>query len=160
MQANVLGTRRRHGVGSRRLGMAAAVLTFAVAACGSSGTATAPASGPPSGQSAGGQVTVRMSEFHLALPQQNFTPGTYTFIAVNAGQLEHAIELAGPDVPGKRTPIVQSGQSAKLTVTLQPGSYEMYCPVDGHKEEGMDTYFSVGSASETGNNPPGPGALR
>jgi uncharacterized cupredoxin-like copper-binding protein len=150
MQANILGALWRRDVGSRRLtvGAAAAALTLAVAAC-SSGTATAPSSGapssgPPSSQSPGNQVTVRMTDFHLTLAPQNFTPGTYTFIAVNAGQTEHAIEIAGPDVPGQRTPIVQPGQSARLTVTLQPGSYEMYCPVDGHKGEGMDTYFSVG----------------
>ena len=30
------------------------------------------------------------------------------------------------------------GQSGVLTVTFQkPGTYEMYCPVDGHEQEGM-----------------------
>lgn len=148
MQATAVGGLWRRGVGNRRLasGMAAAAAVFALAAC-SSGTTTAPSSGPPGGQPAGQQVTVRMTEFRLALAQHNFAPGTYTFNAVNAGQTEHALEIAGPDVAGKRTPIVEPGQSATLTVTLQPGSYEMYCPVDGHKGEGMDTNFTVGSTA-------------
>jgi plastocyanin len=131
---------------------------LAVTACSSTGTATAPSSGPQGSQPAGIQVTVRMTEFQLALPQHNLAPGTYTFTAVNAGQTEHALEIAGPDVAGKRTPIVEPGQSAKLTVTLEPGSYEMYCPVDGHKGEGMDTNLTVNSVGETGGSAPGPGA--
>jgi uncharacterized cupredoxin-like copper-binding protein len=79
-----------------------------------------------------------MTDFHLALSRESFPPGIYTFLAMNAGQTEHALVIAGPDVAGKRTPVLQPGQSAKLTTTLQPGSYELYCPVDGHKADGMD----------------------
>lgn len=148
MQATVAG----------RLGLRAAAVMLAVTACSSTGTATAPHGGAPGSQPAGIPVTVRMTEFQLAVPQHNFAPGTYTFTAVNAGQTEHALQIAGPDVAGKRTPIVEPGQSAKLTVTLEPGSYEMYCPVDGHKGEGMDTNFTVNSVGETGSTTPGPGA--
>lgn len=139
------------------LATAAAAVIVAVAACSSGATATAPTSREPS-QPAGQQVTVRMTEFQLALSQHNFAPGTYTFVAVNGGQTEHAIEIAGPDVAGRRTPIVEPGQSARLTVTLEPGDYEMYCPVDGHKGEGMDTSFTVATANESGTTTPGPGA--
>jgi uncharacterized cupredoxin-like copper-binding protein len=30
-----------------------------------------------------------------------------------------------------------------MTVTLQKGTYEVYCPVDGHKERGMQTKITV-----------------
>jgi plastocyanin len=100
-----------------------------------------------------------MTEFHLALSQQTFAPGTYTFVAVNSGQTVHAIEVDGPGVSDQRTPgDVQPGQSASLTVALQPGSYELYCPVDGHKSKGMDTHFTVGSAGESTSSSPEPGA--
>ena len=31
-----------------------------------------------------------------------------------------------------------------LTVTLQDGTYELYCSVPGHKQAGMDTSITVG----------------
>jgi plastocyanin len=157
-RARVVGAPWPSDVGGLRLTVGAALtgLTLAVAACSGGGTASAPssgsppptASGPPSSQPASNQVTVQMTEFHLALSQPTFTPGTYTFVAVNAGQTVHAIEIDGPGVSDQRTPgDVRPGQSASLTVTLQPGSYELYCPVDGHKSRGMDTHFTVGGAA-------------
>jgi plastocyanin len=98
-----------------------------------------------------------MTDFHLALSQQTFAPGAYTFVAVNSGQTVHAIELNGPGVSDQHTDDVQPGQTTRLTVTLQPGSYEMYCPVDGHKTKGMDTHFTVGGAGES-TSPSEPGA--
>jgi uncharacterized cupredoxin-like copper-binding protein len=35
------------------------------------------------------------------------------------------------------------GDSAELTVTLQKGSYEVWCSVDSHKEQGMDLTIDV-----------------
>jgi uncharacterized cupredoxin-like copper-binding protein len=89
-------------------------------------------------------VPVQMTEFHLQLPTESFRAGTYTFTAINDGTVGHAIEIDGPGVSDQRTPgVLKSGQSAPLTVTLAPGTYEMYCPVGDHKAEGMDTHFTV-----------------
>lgn len=105
----------------------------------------------------GNQVVVKMTDFHLALSQPDFTPGTYTFVAVNAGQAVHTIEIDGPGVSDQRIPaVVQPGQSASLTVTLQAGTYEVYCPVDDHKAMGMDTHFTVGGGGGTGSSAPPP----
>ncbi|MFN2478893.1 MAG: cupredoxin domain-containing protein [Pseudonocardiaceae bacterium] len=169
MRARVLAALWRSDMGSLRLAVGAAItgLALAVAACSGGGPASAPSSGgasptassPPSSQPANNQVTVQMTEFHLELSQQTFTPGTYTFVAVNAGQTVHAIEVDGPGVSDQRTPgDVQPGQAARLTVTLQPGSYELYCPVDAHKAKGMATHFTVGGSGESPSSPPEPGA--
>jgi uncharacterized cupredoxin-like copper-binding protein len=100
-----------------------------------------------------------MTDFHLALSDPTSAPGTYIFVAVNAGHDEHAIEIDGPGVSDQRTQgVVQPGQSASLTVTLQPGTYEMYCPVDGHRAMGMNTRFTVGTAGEAGTSSTGPGS--
>jgi uncharacterized cupredoxin-like copper-binding protein len=134
----------------RRLAVSVAGVAVVAAACGGGSTGgptpggTTPAtSGPTSSPLAGQQVTVQMTDFRLALPE-TLAPGTYTFVAVNAGQTVHAIQIDGPGVSDQRTPgDVQPGQSASLTVTLQPGSYDIYCPVDGHQAMGMDTHFTV-----------------
>ena len=88
---------------------------------------------------------MKMSEFALDMPVQTFAPGTYSFVASNVGHTLHALEINGPGVSDQRTQGVQAGQSATLTVTLQPGSYEIYCPVANHKAMGMDTHITVGA---------------
>jgi uncharacterized cupredoxin-like copper-binding protein len=46
-----------------------------------------------------------------------------------------AVEGKGVDKDGKT---VSPGGTSKVTVTLKKGTYEFYCPVDGHKAAGME----------------------
>ncbi|MGH3796595.1 MAG: hypothetical protein ACRDSP_17105 [Pseudonocardiaceae bacterium] len=147
MQVSSPGTPRRRGSRSRLLALGAALasLTLLVAACGSGGTSGS--SSPPVGK----RVTVQLTEYRIGLPHKIFSPGTYTFVAVNAGRIGHALEIDGPGVVEQHTRgILQPGQSATLTVTLHPGTFDMYCPVDGHRMMGMQTQLTV-----TGSTPGG-----
>jgi hypothetical protein len=137
---------------------ALAIAAVLVAGC-SSGTSAAPppnAAGPPPASSpaaAAPQVTsataptqllaVQMTEFHLALPSTTLTAGSYTFNAVNAGRVVHALAIDGPGVNDLRTGAVEPGASAPLSVTLAPGSYDLYCPVGNHKALGMNLTLTV-----------------
>ena len=131
------------------LGLAA---LFVVAACGSSGGsgasggATSSGSAATSGAGAGTQVTATLTEVHIALSRSTFTPGTYTFVATNSGSSTHALEITGPGLSAPHTANLSPGQTANLTVTLQNGSYDLFCPVDGHKELGMDMPLTVGGS--------------
>lgn len=133
-------------------GLGAAV---ALAGCGGTGSGSAAAGSPtsagtPSGSSSaaapsgGTQVTVDASEFALKLPSDHMAPGTYTFTMDNVGHATHAIAIEGPGVDKARSSTAGPGGTATLTVTLQPGRYEMWCPVGNHKQAGMDTTFTVG----------------
>ena len=151
-----------------RLAVAGAMLggvALLTAACGGSGGSTpsgassgaaAPTTTSSAGQAAGAtsgtQVTATLTEYHIALSTTTFTPGTYTFVTKNAGQVGHALEIDGPGVNGQRTPgDLEPGQSANLTVTLSAGSYDIFCPVPGHKSLGMDTEITVsGSGAGAG----------
>ncbi|HJP74488.1 MAG TPA: plastocyanin/azurin family copper-binding protein [Pseudonocardiaceae bacterium] len=118
---------------------------------GSSGAAQTTASASGSGSSSGTQVTATLTEYHIALSTSTFAPGTYTFVAKNAGQVGHALEIDGPGVSGQKTSGIQPGQSVDLTVTLSAGAYDVYCPVPGHKGLGMDTKITVsGSGAGAG----------
>ena len=89
----------------------------------------------PSGTRAA--TTIKETEYAL-------TPGTIkvsragrvTFLASNAGKMTHALEVEGNGVEMK-TSNIAPGKSAKLSLSLKPGTYDMYCPIDGHKQLGM-----------------------
>jgi uncharacterized cupredoxin-like copper-binding protein len=90
-------------------------------------------------------VTATETEFHIALSAKAFSPGTYKFVAVDQGQLQHNLVINGPGVNQMKTPALLSpGQSASVTVTLAKGSYDIYCGVPGHKAQGMDVHITVG----------------
>jgi uncharacterized cupredoxin-like copper-binding protein len=84
--------------------------------------------------------TIRVKETEFRLKPAEITlekPGTYVFKAVNSGSTVHALEVEGQGIE-EETEEIQPAQSAELKVKLEAGTYELYCPVDGHKEEGME----------------------
>jgi uncharacterized cupredoxin-like copper-binding protein len=94
---------------------------------------------------AGGGQTVNISETDFALDPSAPTvkAGTVTFNVTNDGQTAHALEVEGPGEEVE-TEDIAPGESAQLTVDLgEPGTYEMYCPVDNHKEMGMEGEITV-----------------
>ncbi len=91
-------------------------------------------------------MTVGEVEYKMLLSTQTFTAGAYTFTAVNNGKLPHALEVDGPGV-NDFTPTIEPGQSASISVALQPGKYDVFCPIPGHKELGMNAEITVGRAS-------------
>jgi uncharacterized cupredoxin-like copper-binding protein len=93
--------------------------------------------------------TIEVKETEFALDPARITldkPGTYVFKAVNIGAVVHSLEVEGKGIE-EETPILDPGQSAELKVTLKAGTYEIYCPVGGHKEQGMEGTLTVGQGS-------------
>jgi uncharacterized cupredoxin-like copper-binding protein len=136
------------------LGVAALV----AAGCGSSGTksttaataapaASATTASPAAPAAAGTTVTATETEYKITLSSMTFKAGTYTFHTVNAGKIDHALEITGPGVGDVMTPGIKPGQSADLTVTLQGGNYDVFCPVPGHKQLGMNMEITVTGGS-------------
>src|SRR4051812_49544512 len=54
----------------------------------------------------------------------------------------HGIEVEGHGVE-KRGRNVKPGKTSTVTVTLKPGTYDYYCPVDGHHAAGMEGKLTV-----------------
>jgi uncharacterized cupredoxin-like copper-binding protein len=69
--------------------------------------------------------------------------GTYAFRVVNNGEVEHALEVEGEGIE-EETDVLAAGEQATLTVALEEGSYELYCPVGDHEDRGMTGKVSVG----------------
>lgn len=103
----------------------------------------------PSGAKDSVLKTIRIEETEFRLEPVEITldkPGTYVFEAVNSGDTVHALEVEGEGIEEK-TQEIQPGQSATLKVELAAGTYELYCPVGGHKEEGMEGTLTVKEGS-------------
>ncbi|MFF4360067.1 plastocyanin/azurin family copper-binding protein [Streptomyces sp. NPDC001604] len=142
-------TARRARTTRTALGVTASAFAAALvlAACSSGGGGGGSASsGASSGASkaSGTRVTVTETEYGLKLSRSSFTPGTYTFVADNKGKITHALSIDGPGVEDARTKNIQGGQEANLTVTFKKGSYDLYCPIPGHKQLGMNKNIQVG----------------
>ena len=90
-------------------------------------------------------VPVSETEFKITLPAETLAPGKVTFTVRNAGKIQHDLVVTGSGVTGAtKTPLLNAGQSAKLTVTLAAGTYTLYCSVPGHRAAGMVTKLNVG----------------
>ncbi|WP_214321771.1 hypothetical protein [Nonomuraea sediminis] len=125
------------------VGALAATLTTA-AACGYGTTSSQPSYSAPhaAGQVKGKQVAVRLAEYNIALGKSNLSPGTYTFMLKNVGKTTHALAISGPGV-NQTSGSVDSGGTTTLTVTLKPGTYDVWCPIDDHRGLGMETSLTV-----------------
>ena len=116
---------------------------------GGGGYGSSSSAATTSGTSGGAIKTVLIKETEFKLSPSSVTlskPGTYTFKAENKGSTQHSLEIEGKGVKSEGgeggeanlKQVLNPGQSGVLTVTfLRPGTYEMYCPVDGHEQEGM-----------------------
>ena len=102
-------------------------------------------------------VVIKETEFELSPSTVTLhKPGTYAFKAEDDGSTQHSLEIEGEGVKSEGSEGEESeggedeggeaqleqpldpGQSGVLMVSFQkPGTYEMYCPVDGHEQMGM-----------------------
>lgn len=95
------------------------------------------------------QVAVRLVEWAVEISSDTVPAGEITFQVMNSGTMNHAFEVEGQGVE-EETPIVQPGGTATLTVSLEPGTYELYCPVQdeyNHKQQGMTNTLVVTAAT-------------
>jgi plastocyanin len=69
-------------------------------------------------------------------------PGKVTITMDNPSSTPHAVEVEGNGVE-EETKTLTKG-TADVTVDLKAGKYEFYCPVDGHRQAGMEGTLTVG----------------
>ena len=124
---------------------------FLVAACAGGGKSSSAGGVAGTTSTLGGrQVIATESEYKIQLSTTALTPGRTTFVAMNKGKVAHSLEIDGPGVSDKRIlGTITPGSSKRITVMLQKGRYEIYCPVDGHKQLGMDLHVQVGGGAKT-----------
>ena len=137
------GARRARAVG---VALAALASIGGLAACGGGGAKKTPPSTTTAAAAAPvATVAVTETEFKLTPANPSISKsGVIAFNVTNHGTVAHSLEIEGTESGDAELPQdLQPGQSATLTVTLKPGKYEWYCPVDGHKAMGMRGEITV-----------------
>ena len=106
------------------------VLALVLAGCTGTGSGSGPASGSP--------VGIQLTEYRMAPATITLGAGSYTFTATNAGTISHALELSGSGVDAHTPDLAFApGHQESFTLTLKTGTYQYFCPIDGHRGLGM-----------------------
>jgi plastocyanin len=115
------------------------------AATSTGGATNTEASG--GGASGGGGETLKIAadpSGALKFDKSSLTAkaGKVTIVMDNPSDLPHAVEIEGQGVEVAGDTVEKGGVS-KASAELKPGDYEFYCPVDGHKQAGMEGTLTV-----------------
>jgi uncharacterized cupredoxin-like copper-binding protein len=135
-----------------RLSLLGAAVVVGLTGCGGGNGNEQSGSSSSGSSSVVKTVTISETEYKLT-PSSVSLPrtGKYEFKVVNKGSTTHALEIEGNGLDDQKSSEVAPGESTTLDVTFdKEGSYEMYCPVDGHKGLGMKGDLTVGSAGGGG----------
>jgi len=83
-------------------------------------------------------VSATLTEWKVGLVSDTLRAGSVTFEVKNTGSMTHAFQIRGEGID-KGTREIPARQSATLTLTLKPGTYEVFCPMseESHKMAGM-----------------------
>ena len=68
--------------------------------------------------------------------------GKVTIVMDNPSDVPHAVEIEGNGVEAEGETVTKGGVS-KASAKVKPGEYEFYCPVDRHKQAGMEGTLTV-----------------
>jgi uncharacterized cupredoxin-like copper-binding protein len=144
------------------IGIVAAV-TLLVAACGESEAVPARYGDQALfDREADAQLSVALQEFEFDPPTVEITSGELVEIAIeNRGTIEHDFSIrriAGdeayridgePPATSRRddqdvhVPLLPGGSGTLRLLATEPGEYELYCSVSGHRRAGMRTTLTV-----------------
>ena len=108
-----------------------AILTGCGGGDGEGGAGTSEAGAAPSGS-----LSVSATDFAFAPADLTAEAGEVSIELVNDGDAPHAVSLAGNGVEASSATI-DVGETTTLTVELEDGTYEIWCPIDGHRDFGM-----------------------
>ncbi len=134
--------------------LAAALLTTGLGACGG-GQAAAP----------GPHIGVKLEDFQLTTSSTTVAAGRVTFDVTNDGPSTHEFNVDRTDLPADKLPIDSTGVEVQedspqldrqgsvesaalgtthhLTLDLAPGTYVVYCNLEGHYLSGMHVQITV-----------------
>lgn len=94
-------------------------------------------------------VKVTLTEWKIRMSADTVPAGRVSFTITNDGSMNHAFHVQGANKYDKETREIAKEEVAQLTVTLKPGTYEIFCPLaaSSHMLAGMkQTLVVTGTA--------------
>ncbi len=124
--------------------MLAIPIVLIASGCGGGSSGGDTSTPPPSGTNAGQVVEIPIADSGFAFTTTTATAsaGTVTLKSVNPQSLTHDISIKGNGVDEKGNQ-VSNGDTSTVTADLKPGTYEYYCSVPGHEQQGMKGTLTV-----------------
>ncbi|MEA2568100.1 MAG: hypothetical protein QOI24_101 [Acidobacteriota bacterium] len=99
-------------------------------------------SGTANAAAASSVIAVDLLEYEIRM-QDSVQAGKRTFSIINHGKEAHSFKIEGNGLDIGMTEPLERGDTGQITVALTPGTYTIYCPVDGHKGKGMSRTLRV-----------------
>ena len=135
---------------AKLLVLGAAATALAAAGCGGGGGSSSstpsstPASTPAPAASSSNLSLSADPSGNLKFDKSSLSTkaGTVTMTMDNPSSVPHGIAVQGNGVNKVGSTVTKGGKST-ITVTLKPGKYTFYCPVDGHRAAGMQGTLTV-----------------
>jgi len=121
---------------------AAVAISIVAISCGGSSSSKSSSSNSVKVSEKEWSITVSGTELTKGQGNASVPTGTVTFDVKNDGTVDHEFEIQGNGIDQK-TGSISPGKSATLKVDLKAGKYEVWCPVSGHKELGMDGFVTA-----------------
>ena len=114
---------------------------------GSSATTTESSGGGGGGGGGGAAQTLKIAAdpsgaFKFDKSSLTAKAGKVTIVMDNPSDVPHAVEIEGMGVEAEGETVGKGGVS-KASADVKPGTYEFYCPVDGHRQAGMEGKLTV-----------------
>ncbi len=110
-----------------------------LAACGGDDATTDDAT--PGAAVDAASVDVTAVDFAFSASATDVPAGDITFTLLNSGGMGHDLVLEGVDRAA--TAVVDPTGTDSFTVTLEPGTYTLYCSVGNHRSLGMELEITV-----------------
>lgn len=87
-------------------------------------------------------IEVQLSEYSIEMPNP-ITAGETIFRVTNVGEIPHNFEVEGNGIEKEFETSLEPGETETMVLELEPGTYEVYCPIGDHAEQGMSMELSV-----------------
>jgi plastocyanin len=104
----------------------------------------------------GNVVEVTLSDYSMEVDSKGVRPGEVLFMVKNDGNIEHNFVIEGVNTMQRFADNLKPGETRSVRVRLQPSRYNLYCPIDDHKNKGMANVLKVEEPEE--DTTPGPGS--
>jgi uncharacterized cupredoxin-like copper-binding protein len=112
---------------------------------GGLGDSSQPLAGETATSPAPAQATtteVSLTEYQIEMPI-SLSAGSQAFSVTNNGTMGHNFEVEGQGIEEKFETDLSAGEAQTMRLDLEPGTYEVYCPVGNHRDQGMEISLTV-----------------